>query len=453
MKLLKIFIFVLLSGTFFACQKFLNTKPDATLATPATLDDLQALLDNYAINTQFPGSTEIMTDNYYLTYADWNAISKAYQKDYYIWEPTDQNQLEWNTSYKHIYTCNLVLESLGTIVYLDNQAQRANEIKGNALFIRASYFYSLVQLFAKGYYKNSASNDPGIPIKLTTDVTSPTIRASVKESYEKIIKDFKEAALYLPNVATIKTHSSRAACYGALARTYLVMQDYQNALMYADSCLALYNKLIDYNSLDIGSRIPFERFNDEVIFQATSYSSINPLSPRICKIDTLLYNSYSPDDLRKQLLFKDNGNGSYAFKGDYDGTSNNGNGHIFTGITTDEQYLIKAECCERLGKMEESLNSLNSLLVKRWKYNTYVNQELKDTTELLSTIIKERRKELLFRGLRLSDIRRYNMEEDRLFTLRRVMNGIVYELLPGDPRYVSLIPKIVIDMTGIPQNP
>lgn len=443
----------MLSDSFFACQKFLDTKPDAALATPASLEDLQALLDNYAINTQFPGSTEIMTDNYYLTYADWNAISNVYQKDYYVWKPTDQNQLEWNTSYKHIYTCNLVLESLGTIIYQDNQGQRANEIKGNALFIRASYFYSLAQLFAKGYDKNTASKDAGIPIKLTTDFTSPTVRATVKETYEKIIEDFKEAALYLPAVPALKTHSSRAACFGALARTYLVMQDYQSALMYADSCLALYNNLIDYNSLDIGAKIPFKRFNDEVIFQATSYSSIKPLSPKICKMDTLLYDSYSPDDLRKQLFFKNNGNGSYAFRGDYDGTSNNGNGHLFTGITTDEQYLIKAECCARLGKMEESLNAINHVLLQRWKYNTYINLELKDTAELLSTVLKERRKELLFRGLRLSDLRRFNLEQDKQITLRREINGIVYDLLPNDPRYVSLIPKNVIEISGIPQNP
>jgi tetratricopeptide (TPR) repeat protein len=453
MKLFKILILLLLSGSFLGCEKFLNAKPDATLATPASLEDLQALLDNYAINTQFPGCTEIMTDNYYLTDADWNSISKTYQKDYYVWKPTDQNNLEWNTSYKHIYTCNLVLENLVTINYKKSEIQKANKIKGNALFIRASYFYSLAQLFAKGYNKNTASTDLGIPIKLTTDITSPTVRSSIKDSYERIIEDFKEASLYVPLIPSIKTHASIAACYGALARVYLVMQDYQNALKYADSCLALYSYLIDYNSVDIGARIPFARFNDEVIFQATSYSSINPLSPRICKIDTILYDSYSSDDLRKQLFFKDNGNGSYAFKGDYDGTSNNGNGHLFTGIATDEQYLIKAECYARLGKIQESLNALNSLLVKRWKSNTYVNLELEDTTVLINTILKERRKELLFRGTRLPDIRRLNLEQDRQVTLRRSISGIIYELPPNDARYVSLIPDNVIEMTGILQNP
>ncbi len=441
-----------ISTTFFSCKKYLDAKPDATLATPSSLQDLQELMDYYGINTQFPNGTEILADNYYLSYTDWQAIRRINQRDYYIWQPDANNDQEWNQPYTNIFNCNLALESLPKITYDSSQVTEANNIKGTALFIRASYFYSLAQLFAKAYNKSSATADPGIPLRLTTDFSEKTTRPSVEDSYTQIINDFKRSVQLLPVRQSIKTRPSKAAAYGAVARTYLAMEDYTNAGLYADSCLGLYNTLIDYNTLDSNSSIPFTRFNEEVIFQATSFA-VDPVDPRISKIDTVLYRSYDDNDLRKVVCFKINNDGSIAFKGDYDGSADDGYGRSFTGITSDEQYLIKAECEARQNNSPGALNDLNALLVNRWRTGTFVPYTITDTAQLLTVILDERRKELPFRTLRLTDLKRLNMEAGRQVTLYRNLNGITYTLPPNDDRYVEQIPKTVIAITRIRQNP
>ncbi|HXS55666.1 MAG TPA: RagB/SusD family nutrient uptake outer membrane protein [Hanamia sp.] len=451
MKTIKISLFVLLAIGFVSCKKYLDAKPDATLAIPSTLKDLQGLLDNYStMNSQFTGGGEILTDNYYLKPEDWASMYWQYERDYYIWQKDDQNDADWSQPYSNIFTCNLILETLEKIKTFPSEQIMARNIKGSALFFRASYFYSLVQLFAKGYNKNTAEKDPGIPLRLVTDFDKKSTRATVQQTYEQIIGDLKQAVPLLPLNFSLKTRPTKAAAYGSLARTYLAMQDYNNANLYADSCLSLYNELIDYNSLDSNSPNPISRFNKEIIFQAISLSQ-DPIAPYTAKIDSNFYGSYSKNDLRKVIYFSDNGDGTHSFKGDYDGGSENW-GHSYTGIVTDEQYLIKAECSARLGKTEDALKYLNDLLKKRYNAASFTPITSTDSIKLLIVILNERRKELLFRGIRLTDLKRLNQDVRFADTLTRELNGTVYTLLPNDSRYVALIPKIVIDLSGIEQN-
>ena len=436
-----------------SCKKYLDAKPDAALSTPSSLNDLQGLLDYYnGMNTQYPGGTEILADNYYLTDANWSSVRRIDQRSYYIWQPENNNNIEWNQPYHNIYTCNLVLETLKEMSISKDDQVTANAIKGSALFFRGAYYYALAQLFIKPFDEQTAAADKGLPLRLTTDFNIKSKRSSVEDTYLRILADFKEAATLLPVTTAIKSRPGKAAAYGFLARTYLAMSDYTNAYAYADSCLSLYNTLIDYNTLDSNTSIPFQRFNDEVIFQATSYA-VQPIAPKICMIDTILYRSYDIDDLRRPVCFKKNNNGTYAFKGDYDGTSNNGNGHSFTGIVTDEQYLIMAECAARLGKTQNALDLLNALMSKRWRAGNFVPYTSTNNDTLLTMILNERRKELLFRGTRWTDLRRLNKDPRFAVTLNRTINGTLYELKPGDARYTELFPKTVIDYSGMQQNP
>lgn len=452
MKTIKILLLLFVTTAILSCKKYLDAKPDATLATPSTLKDLQGLLDDYrTMNFLFCGGTGILTDNYYLTDNDWASMYREDFKNYYIWQKDDNNNSDWNSAYQQIYTCNLVLESLKTIKSPSKEEELSENIKGTALFFRASYFYSLAQLFAKSYDKNTAGTDLGIPLRLNTSFDQKSVRSTVKETYLQIIDDFKQSITLLPESAFIKSRPVKAAAYGSLARTYLAMEDYSNAYAYADSCLKLYDILINYSSVDTAANIPFARFNDEVIFGATSYPVL-PNSAVICKIDSNLYKSYNDNDLRKLLFFKKNQDGSYSFKGDYDGSLNNGYGHSFTGIVTDEQYLIIAESAARLGKTDVALQYLNGLLKNRFKEGSFVPVTTTDSLELLSIVLSERRKELLFRDTRWTDLKRLNKDPRFAVKLTRVLNGKIYQLPASEIKYVALIPKTVITMSGMQQN-
>jgi hypothetical protein len=98
------------------------------------------------------------------------------------------------------------------------------------------------------------------------------------------------------------------------------------------------------------------------------------------------------------------------------------------------------------------MNNLNALLVKRWKTGTFIPLTASNTDDALNKILLERRKELCFRGIRWSDLKRLNKDLKYSKTLVRVLNGQTYTLLPNDPKYVLPIPDNEIRVSGIEQN-
>ena len=453
--ILLLFFSVVLLHT--SCKKYLEAKPDASLSTPETLTDLQLMLDYYALmNQQYPVASEIMCDDYYLIESNFNSVTDATQRNLHTWQKDDNTLLYWGQgnvsgSYAAILHVNTVLDELPHIRYSSSEQDEWNNIKGSALFFRACYFYGLSQLFAKPYDKTTASTDAGIVLRLNSNVQETSVRSSVEQTYDRIIKDFKEAADLLPVTPLVKSRPSKPAAYGALARTYLAMGEYALAGEYADKCLALYNKLMNYNSLSANANVPIQRFNDEVIFQMRSQGSIVILANSRARIDPALYSSYAAEDLRKSVFFKSNNNGSYQFKGDYDG-SGTATGFVFAGIVTDEIYLIRAESYARAGNVTSAMKDLNDLLVTRWSTNLYNDMTAADPDEALTKILTERRKELVRRGARWTDLRRLMKEPAHAVIPKRVIGAQTYELDINSPRYTMQIPNIVITLSGIPQN-
>ncbi|HSU50550.1 MAG TPA: RagB/SusD family nutrient uptake outer membrane protein, partial [Segetibacter sp.] len=121
------------------------------------------------------------------------------------------------------------------------------------------------------------------------------------------------------------------------------------------------------------------------------------------------------------------------------------------GIATDEVYLTRAECNARAGNITAAMSDLNSLMSKRWKAGAFVPFAATNTSDALTLILQERRKETLFRGLRWLDLRRLNSEGANI-TLTRNLNGQLYTLAPNDPKYVLPIPPDVVSLSGMAQN-
>ncbi|MBO9635898.1 MAG: RagB/SusD family nutrient uptake outer membrane protein, partial [Chitinophagaceae bacterium] len=120
-------------------------------------------------------------------------------------------------------------------------------------------------------------------------------------------------------------------------------------------------------------------------------------------------------------------------------------------------YLTRAECYARKGELVLATKDINDLLRTRWKkigtVTTYVDQSFASADEALNVIIKERRKELIFRGIRWSDLRRLNKEDRFKQTLQRSIGGQTYTLEPNSYKYALPIPDYVIQQSSIPQNP
>jgi tetratricopeptide (TPR) repeat protein len=447
MKYMKEMAVVLLI-LFGSCTKFLEAVPDSGLTVPKTVADFQQLLEQDIMSNNSPGIGEFGTDDIYLP-DPVLATQTVELRNGYIWAKDiyeGATSGHWNTAYRKIYNANIVLEGTESIQKNNTDEKDVKLIKGWALFCRANAFFDLAQVYAPAYRAGTATVDLGIPLRLNSKLTEKTARATVAETYHQILSDLDLAITLLP-AEVFKTNRSKpgkATAYALRARVYLNMQQYEAALTSADESLKLYNQLLDYNLVTPSTGLSFSPVIDEVLYLSMQIST----STRNWQIDQALYNAYENNDLRRSLFFSTNATtGAITFKGFYS-TLFTG----FNGLATDEIYLIKAECLSRLNQPSAALETLNALLLKRYRKGSYIPYTLSNTSEVLKLILLERRKECVFRNLRWSDLRRLNLDPQYAKTLTRTANGTKYQLLPNDPRYVLPIADDEIRSSGIEQN-
>ncbi|WP_437920274.1 RagB/SusD family nutrient uptake outer membrane protein [Sphingobacterium sp. LRF_L2] len=447
-----VFMFVYLTFLFFSCSKFLDEKPTKTIATPNTLTDIRALLDDEGyVNNFFSGNLEVGTDDYFMGESPLETYT-SYDRAFYYWE--DQGNATyyfgWTYPYRAATIANVALESLDRI---GATGAEANVLRGEAYFIRAFAHYNLSQVYCREYdptLDNSVL--PGIPLRLNSDMNGPENRASLEDTYRQILDDLQLALDMLPETSDYVTRANRTAAYAVSARVYLSMERYVDALEMANAALSRNNYLLDYNQLDIDADYPFVNTNPEIIFFGHSTDVKQVFLDPSCYIDTLLIAEYEDNDLRLPVYFSRETNGYYTFKAPLAATFSS----YFGGPVTDEMYLIKAECESRVGELIEGIGALNALLVKRFKTGTFIDIQVENKEELLRIILKERRKSLIFRGLRWSDLRRLNKDSRfaKTLTRRRTNAGVdeIVSLPPGDLRYVYLIPLPVLQYSTYTQN-
>ena len=123
----------------------------------------------------------------------------------------------------------------------------------------------------------------------------------------------------------------------------------------------------------------------------------------------------------------------------------------FTGMATDELYLIRAEANAFANNIPEAMSDINTLLANRYKTGTYNPPVINTREEALKLIRDERRKELAFRGQRWPDLRRFNIEGENI-QLRRVLNSQTFTLPPNSNLYTLPLPPEIITLGNLQQN-
>jgi hypothetical protein len=434
------------------------------LLIPNSLTVLQELLDNELVMNVTPALGEVSADNYYLLYETWLQLdTKEYNA--YIWAPDlyeGQGLVsDWDIPYQQVFYANTVLQGLAGIQPDSIDQAEWNMLEGWALFCRAYAFFNIAELFAKPYDSSTAATDLGIPIRLSPDINVKTTRATLQASYAQILSDLTKAEGLLPTAIPVNNlnRPSKPAVQALLARIYLSVRDYNDAWTNANSALEANSYLVDYNTLDTTFVIPVQNNMPEILYQSNfpELGNGNTLEGLVCGgciIDTNLIASYALNDLRRPVYYFQRAvrppPDTFILKGSYSGTI-----FPFSGLATDELYLIRAECSARQGQTMNAVNDLNWLLVHRWRSGTFTPYlETMSVADALDTIMIERRKELAFRGIRWSDLRRLN-QEGWYDTLYRITNGQSHSLLlPRDSNLLTMpIPPDVINFSGIQQNP
>lgn len=397
---------------------------------------------------------------------------------------------DWNRIYGHINVVNSILDIVDDLGGTHSEQAQATRIKGEACFLRAAYHFTLVNLYGKPYNRENISS-PGIPIKLVGEVIDIKYsRESVGTVYEQILADLKVAEACLAESVSLNTiyRADIVACYHLLSRVHLYMQNWSEALRYAQKVLATNGALRDLNGFNYETGF-LSKTSPETIFSMGSSNLpccfINQLKSFGVSHD--LYHSYTAGDLRQEIfLYEYDGyvgltklapaatqayrKGTnefwwyaYYYYGYYGKRVEVSDHFLFRSA---EAYLNGAEAAAYLGDENTANRLLEQLRVNRIDAATYAPVNLSGEA-LVKFIRDERRRELCFEGHRWFDLRRYQVCEHypeskeirHIYYQYESRNSTTliqkreYVLQPYDPAYTLAIPKEVLDFnTGMQNN-
>jgi starch-binding outer membrane protein, SusD/RagB family len=169
--------------------------------------------------SEFRGNNIVVIDA-----ASTNALNNAKELDAFTFSNSalkdySYSHWYWRAAYRTLLGVNLVLRN----VKEDESNRDILNAKGENHFLRAVLFFDLVRLYGKPYYQNPETN-PGIPLILSpiTDINTKPSRATVKETYDQIIKDLEIAATLMVKRPS-NSYANKYAAYALLSRVYLYM--------------------------------------------------------------------------------------------------------------------------------------------------------------------------------------------------------------------------------------
>jgi starch-binding outer membrane protein, SusD/RagB family len=124
----------------------------------------------------------------------------------------------WTHYYEGINRANYLIH-YGENISMEET--RKNEILGQAKFLRAFFYFNLVNIFGE------------VPLRIQPPLNQDLInlpKSSVETVYEGIVSDLKDAAEVLNPAPTGVGEVSQGAAYGLLAKAYLFQEEWQLAL-------------------------------------------------------------------------------------------------------------------------------------------------------------------------------------------------------------------------------
>lgn len=459
MKIKILIIAALILTGLGSCKKYLDAVPVKGKVVPKTLADFEEFLNDIILSQsgyiypEFMGD-DILFSNITSPTTDRRSKSYTWQKDLLL---STEDDSEWNAPYNYIYIFNLVLDNLQTAT--QGTDQNRNRLKGEALTQRAYYLFTLANLYGKDYVAATASTDLSVPLMLHADLEAIAKRATVQEVYDQVINDLQTAISIadFPDMGRNYIHPGKLAATALLARVYLFKGDYVNAQKYANDVLAKKSTLFDWNTMSFSnparpsastiSNMPLPQNNIENIFTKTASNS--GLLVRFMASDDLL-TVLTQNDLRYVFSFTkltSTGAPSTSVNPDYLGTTPN------FSIGVPEMMLTKAECLARSGDKDAAMAVLKTLRLKRFKTDAEATLTATSADDALLKVLQERRRELLFRGVRWFELKRLNRDDRFKKTLSRVVSAQTYTLEPNSGRYpLQIAPKIIGINPLITQN-
>lgn len=489
-----IFLVVAVFMFLMSCDT-LEYQPDDELTMEAIQNSPESLADitdgnystlkaaNYLKNRH--QTQELMSDDVVLVKSTGNNLMLTYAFEHHV--DHDRARGLWEAAYRGLYPVNQVIESID-----DTDSEDRLQLKGENLFLRALMHYDLVRIFGRPYSQDPETN-LGVMIRDNTDITALPARSTVKETYEFIVSDLLKAAeLMTQDKPSI--YASKEVALALLARMYLYMGQYENAIEYAD-------KVIDSGRYEL---LPTDQFgeyftllpenNPETIFAIKLLESENMGKSSIGSmyhgIDGGWGEIYASPSYR-ELIYENNNDERINFidpdyvydeNGDripdsseesgYRVSKRNGYSQYFFNKYTREggvpllsspvvlrlaeMYLIKAEAYAKTGRENDAIEMVNIIRERAGLTGDqlYSTDDLKGHNSVLDVVLAEKRLELAWEGHRSYDLFNNDRPVDRSYVNPTGWSGPADLISPSCDCIIHLIPESEIILNpNLEQNP
>ena len=404
-------------------------------------------------------------------------------------------KVQWNADieavygslYKVIGDCNFFFEQVAkweNNIVDDDAYEKLEAYKGEVHFARALAYSELIKCFCKAYDPATAKDELGVVLVSSYSNPGEMKRASLYDSYQFVLDDLTKAYDYMePEEGTTLVASdyydspyfNEFTVQALMARVYLYMQDWDNAIKYSseliDSKLYLLSSATTVYTNDMSYYDYMWKYDAstetiwKVGFLPTSYGG--KLGQVFLNFDEISYrpdyvpgqaalNTYEGNDLRYVSFFQDMPTG-YAhglvwpllvkYYGNMEFVSNYRIYHVNMPkvFRLSEQYLIRAEAyCQ---KEDFAKASADISTLRQARYQTYGSATL-TSENWLDEIDKERLRELFMEGFRLQDLKRWGKGFERKPQEQSVRDGSSLKIEAGNPLFVWPIPQHELDLPG-----
>ena len=441
MKKTKIYIatfLVAVTLTFVSCTKLDIAPPNEILSSVAlnTTTDYQNLL-NAAYNSTanaLGGNdfifNELLSDNLDMPLNN-NDFDEIYNHNTLFFNGTIGSF--YGSPYEAVFRANYLMEHADDkgILSATDKSRMIAECK----FLRALAHFEIVKLFAQPYGYTSDNSHLGIIIKKSSS-PNPLARSSVKDVYDFIISDLKDAINGLP--ATNGNYATSYAAKALLAKVYFGMSGYPNnfglAAQYADDVITNGG----FTLSDTGN-VFSTAGNSEVIFKIVSLNAVDNRAggftsnyrcdagktPQL-RVSTDLYTLATSDTSDKRALYyqvfnKGQSNqyiGYTKFNADYFNVA-------YLHLT--DMKLLRAEAlAESGGSITTAVQDVNDIIKRAYGLSSPKLLPVSSAASDVKTSARyERRLEMVAEG-------------DRVFQLKRI--GAKGELINGLPVKIRKVP-------------
>ncbi len=431
------------------CNDFLNVEQKGRTTIPAFLSTPQGLKAGLAgtyntlyayYDNEFLKYPEVTGNMSSMNLSSGSSMLEQYNftpnpgdgtTSYYIWK----RMAEAMTNANNIIQYEPAVESA-----YPTQAAECKQILGQALLIRAMVHFDMVRVYAQPYNYTADASHIGIPVQIKSPGPDDNLaRNTVKEVYDQILSDLNQAAQILTDEAATDVHyGSLQAVNAQLSRVYLYMENWQQALTYAQRAIGTQTlaQADDYINM-------FMNLNTrgETILRLSGKDINGKLKgfyeSECLPADTLL-TLFDTDDIRLRLL---------RFGGEkkcmkYTATTipdNQDKREDPILFRLSEMYLTAAEAAWHLNNYTEARSHIKAVM-ERAVGTVKADAALTACTdaELLELILKERVKELCFEGHNFFDLTRRKQsivrEAATNATVKRINYPSKYFVLPI-PRY------------------